>query len=98
MLAATVPEALGTGLDNGNYIPFMHMGRKALLDVPGVQQLDITQRRGLPEAGLLLCCCVHGVPFNHQRMTKKKAMLTSMLIKVLRVNSTSTTATTEPSR
>ncbi|MNE45023.1 hypothetical protein D3C80_1392880 [compost metagenome] len=98
VFTAAVPETLGTGLDDGDHIAFMHMRSKALLEIPGVQHLDIAKCWRLPEAGLFLRRKVHGLPFNHQRKTKKKAMLTSMLIRVLRVNNTSTTATTEPSR
>ena len=41
---------------------------------------------------------LYAAPFIHQRKTKKNAMLSSMLIKVFRVNNTSTTATIEPTR
>ncbi len=48
VLAASVPEALGTGLDDREHIAFMHMGCEPLLHIPGVQHFHIAQRRCLP--------------------------------------------------
>ncbi|MNH18013.1 hypothetical protein D3C79_777020 [compost metagenome] len=36
VLTAAVPKALGTGLDDGDHIAFMHMRGKPLLEIPSV--------------------------------------------------------------
>jgi len=98
VLAATVPEALCTGLDDGDHVAFVHMRGEALLHVARMQHLDVAQCLGLPQAGLFTQHGFHGAPFNHQRSTKNNPMLSNMLSSTLRVHSTSTTATTAPSR
>lgn len=95
VLAATMPESLGAGLDHSEHVAFMHMGGEALLEIPRVQHFHIAQCRGLPEVGLFARGRVHA---SQLRRRKKINMLTSMLSNTLRVNSTRAMATSEPSR
>jgi hypothetical protein len=95
VLAATVPETLGAGLDHGEHVAFVHMRGKALLEVARVQHLDVAQGRRLPEVCLFAQGRVHA---SQLRRRKKINMLTSMLSNTLRVNSTRVMATSEPSR
>ena len=95
VLAAAVPEALGARLDHGEDEALVHMRGEALLKVARMQHLDIAQSRRLPQMGLFAQGRAHA---SQLRSRKKINMLTSMLSNTLRVNSTSATATTAPSR